>query len=468
MIFLTVTGSFAAAVIYDRREKKRVQQKWSNLVAHISQEALPVEQMRRKLTVFLAAPPGDGLRVARDYFKEYVKPVLVSAAVDYEVIEGRKEGDIRAGLAEKIRKQRRKAGEPTAAIEEPSVQTAIAETRERLGITDEPGPKGDLIIGRHTWKEYIRGLHEGWLGPIDPPQPPSEPVPIDTESMRDPADPPTASSSEHGDEPTPVIEEEDDKKKAQGKDEEPSKPAGPTPAYIFPADYSSRALAVSIPATFEGSTPVPFPHLLGFLNTPIRIYRYLNQRHLADQVGREVAALVLASYSRPYRDGAYSADSDLGSLHHGFASEASPTSTSTDPFYSSSELHEQQTLLEHEEGEWHKSIRKQGATLKAEKEQAQTSPSLSPTKTKITEREWLDDVVLDPRIAVRMRRYELSPEEESRAKRIAEGQEWVIGEEKPRHIPFWERIWIKYGYGEDPEVAKRKPIWGNIDGEDGE
>jgi hypothetical protein len=34
-------------------------------------------------------------------------------------------------------------------------------------LTDEPGPKGDLVIGRHTWKEYIRGLHEGWLGPLD-------------------------------------------------------------------------------------------------------------------------------------------------------------------------------------------------------------------------------------------------------------------------------------------------------------
>jgi len=143
-----------------------------------------------------------------------------------------------------------------------------------------------------------------------------------------------------------------------------------------------------------------------------------------------------------------------------------------DTFYSStSTVYEQQTLLNNEEKEWHKSIRKQAAALKSEGEQAQNSPSLSNMKLQAkttTEREWLDGVVIDPRIGMRMHRYELSPEEESRAKRIAEGHEWIIGEEKPEHLPLWERVWIKYGYGEDPEVAKKKPILGNIDGEDGE
>lgn len=445
MIFWTITASFTGALIYDRREKKSAQRKWSNLVAHLAHDTLPPEQMRRKLTIFLAAPPGDGLRAARQYFKEYVKPVLVSAALDYEVIEGRREGDVRAALAEKIRKHRRTAGEPSSVVEEPSVEKAVAETRQKMGIHDEPGPKGDIVIGRHTWKEYIRGLHEGWLGPLDPPPPPpappapEEPAPASPEKKEkaetgssDDASP-VASSADNKEEDSKKSEEE--KKKAE---DEKSKPTGPIPAYISPAEYSSRNLPATLPSSFEGSVPVPFPHLLGFLNTPIRIYRFLTQRYLADSVGRDVAAIVLASAARPYQDGSYSEDPNQPTTPTSSDISASPSLT----------VYEQQTVLEHEEQDWNKSAHKrvEGAENK--------------------EREWIDDIVLDPRLASRMRRYVLPSEEEARAERIAEGKEWVLGEEMPAHVPVWKRLWIKYGYGESEEEAKKKPIIGNIDEED--
>ncbi|KAK6832593.1 Mitochondrial import inner membrane translocase subunit tim54 [Aspergillus parasiticus] len=430
MIFLTVTGSFTAALVYDRKQKKRAQQKWCDLVAHLSKESLPVDQTRRKLTVFLSAPPGDGLRVAREHFKEYVKPILVAAALDYQVIEGRREGDIRAGLAERIRKFRRKSGEPSTVVEETGIEEVVADAREKIGVVEEPVPKGDLIIGRSTWKEYIRGLHEGWLGPLDPPQPPvSTDVPSPSEGAEtngSPDDIPTAENSEKKEEP-------------ERKDEKPSKPTGPTPAYITPADYSSQSLPRSLPQSLDGSVPIQFPHILGFLNTPIRIYRYLNQRYLADSVGREVAGIVLASATRPYNDGSFSTDSELNPA----GVDGAPAS---DNLLGGN--YEQQTLLEEEEKDWHKSAHK--------KDEA------NPDK----EREWVDSVVLDPRIAARMQRYVLSPEDEARSQRIAEGAEYILGEERPTPVPFWQRMWIKYGYGEDEETLKRKPIIGNIDGED--
>src|SRR2546423_13753441 len=73
MIFLSITGSFAAAVIYDKRETKRAQQKWCKLVSHLSEEPIEVNTLPRRLTVFLAAPPGDGLSPSRELFKQYVK-----------------------------------------------------------------------------------------------------------------------------------------------------------------------------------------------------------------------------------------------------------------------------------------------------------------------------------------------------------------------------------------------------------
>lgn len=464
MIFLSITGGFTAAITYDRRQKKRAQQKWADLVAHISKETLPIEQNRRKLTIFLSAPPGDGLRSAREYFIEYVKPILVSAALDYDVVEGRREGDVRAGLAEKIREHRRQAGEQSATVlQEPSKELVIAETRRRMGVTDEPGPLGDIVIGRHTWKEYVRGLHEGWLGPLDPPPTPELPTeaPSPVTASDVPADTPVAETSENPDSSSTSTPEQ--KPAEPEKEKEKEKPKGPTPAYISTADYSSRNLPPTIPATFEASLPVPFPHLLGFLNTPIRIYRYLTKRYLADAVGQQVAAAVLASASRPYYE----------SLTNSTESEVSP---STEPLASetqSQQIYEQQTVLEHEEKEWHKSVRKAAEARKQKPEEdnaasvnVDTQSAEKPNILK-EEREWIDDVVIDPRIAARMSRYVLAPEEEERAKRIDEGSEWVLGEgERPKKLSFWQRVWINYGYGEDPEVAKRKPILGNIDNEE--
>lgn len=440
MIFWTVTGSFFGTLIYDRREKGRAQEKWSNLVAHIPKEPLPVNQTRRKLTIFLSAPPGDGLRSAREHFQEYIKPVLVAAAVDYEVFEGRKEGEIRAALANKIRRDRRLAGEGTPVPDgEEDTETYIKKVREHFGVSDEPGIKGDMVIGRHTWKEYIRGLHEGWLGPLDPPPPKSEPEPVPAEL----GEPIAAEIVDGGEQqPTETKEEEQKTEEPKKEAEKSKKKLPPTPAHIFPSEYPSGQLPPSIPHELQPSDPIPFPHLLGFLNTPIRVYRFLNQRHIADNVGREVAAIVLASGMRPYNESDQSA-----------ASEGTSSSEfqSSDPYASSSapsRNYEQQSVLTHEEKEWHKSVRKQVED------------------PEIKEREWLDDIVVDPRIGSRMRRFVLTPEEEARAKRINERKEWVQGEEKPPALPVWKRVWNKYGWENKDPMAN--VVIGNLDGEDGE
>ncbi|KAJ5899054.1 hypothetical protein N7495_003798 [Penicillium taxi] len=444
MIFWTITGSFTGAIMYDRREKRLAQQKWCDLVAHITEEPLPVEQMRRKLTIYLAAPPGDSLRVARDHFKEYIKPILTAASLDYTIVEGRREGDVRASTAEMIRKLRRKAGEPSSVAEEPSVESAVLETRERIGIQDEPGPKGDMVIGRHAWKEYIRGLHEGWLGPLDPPVevslPEVVPAPVEAstpesidEAMKDIAT---------GDKPSETPVSSEDEKKTDEKEKEKEKPTGPPNAYIYPAEYPSASLPPTLPVSFDNSVPVEFPHILGFLNTPIRIYRFLNQRYVADSIGREVAGLVLAANERSYRDESFSLDSELS----GASIDSTPS-----PNDLANELsrgkYEQQTVLENEEKEWHKSVHKADDTGR--------------------ERVLVDDMVLDPRIASRMKLALLSPEDEARSQRIAKHEEYILGKERPASVPFWKQLWIKYGNGEDEETIRRKPIYGNIDGEDG-
>lgn len=436
LIFLTITGSFTSALIYDRRQKKQAQRKWCDLVAHMAKEPLPVDQMRRKLTVFLSPPPGDGLRTAREHFQEYVKPVLVSAALDYEVVEGRKEGDVRAKLADKIRKQRRNAGEQGDTELEVDGDQAVIETRQKLGIHEEEGPQGDLVVGRHTWKEYIRGLHEGWLGPLDaPPEPEPEPVPTQI-STEDGALADGACDTSTADDASPAVKDQssaDSEAKPDTPPEKTPKPTGPTPAYILPSSYSSQSLPPTMPQTLPETTPVPLPHILGFLNTPIRIYRFLTQRYLAESVGRDVAAFVLAQSTRPYQEGTNALSSDSASN-----SELTAESSSTPETSAPSKTYEQQSLFEHEEKEWHKSVRKREDDGK--------------------EREWLDDIILDPRIASRMNRFTLPSDEEDRANRIEEGKEWVRGEGTPPKVSFWKDMWDKYGWEEDQNKNKRKMI----------
>ena len=363
--------------------------------------------MRRKISIFLSAPPGDGIRPSREYFKQYIKPILTAAAVDYDVIEGRKEGDVRYGTAEQIRRFRRRKGENglTGATEEPDLEQALDMAREKVGIGAEPGLRGDLVIGRHTWKEYIRGLHEGWLGPLEEPSPPGS----ETSTILPPDDQPSSPIPEAGDASPNAAPPSDTSPKDT---EEEKKPPSPPYAYLSTKAYSTSPMSPTIPPTLEPSAPIPHLHLLGFLKTPIRIYNYLNQRKLADNIGRQTAAVVLAAH-RPYQQ----PESSVSTSSGGSEIDAVPVATRTpesdaaqNAVVQTSQNWEQQSVLIDEEPTWHKSVRK-------------------PRKDDL-ERVWLDEVVIDPRIAERMRRFVLDPEEEARAQRIRNGTE------KGRAVPL--------------------------------
>jgi mitochondrial import inner membrane translocase subunit TIM54 len=413
-----------------------------------------VNQLSRKMTIYLAPPPADGVMTAREHFHEYVKPVLVAAAMDWDAVEGRREGDVRAQLAERVRRLRKRNGEKSGEDipEENDVEANVEEIRQRLGIRKSHGVEGDIVIGRHTWKEYVRGLHEGWLGPLDLPQeqkeeqegdlmeingngngngekpPPDRPHdigsiptyaaekvlqrataarhkddksshPTTSDTTSNESDPSSLLSSDEASPTTKPPEEKDhDADSSSTPEATEKKKRKQPPPYISPSDYPSSSISPSTPAELPPSTTIPFPHILGFRNTPIRMYRFLTRRHLADDVGREVAAAVLAAY-RPYHhsEGEFSPDLSDGDA-------ASPTAGVDTGNSSTSVTWEQENLLKEEEKEWHKSVRK--------REEGDRK-----------ERTWLDPMVLDDRIAGRMQRFELSREDEERARRIGEGKE---------------------------------------------
>ncbi|KAF2746581.1 hypothetical protein M011DRAFT_478178 [Sporormia fimetaria CBS 119925] len=420
LIFLTITGSWTGAVLYDRREKKRIQRKYTALVSHIASEPLDPQQMPRKLSVYISAPPADSLIPARDHFNEYVKPILVAAALDWDAVEGRREGDVRAGLAERIRRFRARRGEKYEGEMQVEASDLLEESRKRNGVRDWDGVPGDIVIGRHTWKEYVRGLHEGWLGPLDAPKAPEEPVVVDAAAVPSPpeapvaetttvpaldtaapstptsttndASPATPSDDASPTAPTPTPE-------TPKEDEKPSEPAKPKkktrpPPFNHPSDYPHSPVSPNCPQSLGPIAVLPLPHLLGFLNFPIRMYRFLNRRQVAEEAGRQTVAAVLAAY-QPFEGPSESQGGDG--------------------------RWEQARLYESDEAEWHKSVRekKEGDERK--------------------ERVWLDEMVLDERIAGRMRKFVLRPEDEERVKTLVPQEE----------EPWWRAYW--------PE--KKKGAW---------
>lgn len=348
------------------------------------------------MTIYLAAPPGDGLRAAREHFHEYIKPVLVAGAMDWDVVEGRKEGDVRWKTAERVRKQRRRGGEGTPEKEE---EMSVEGMREKAGTQKYEGVTGDLVVGRNTWKEYVSGLHEGWLGPADAPMTEtsesaeldqatdapdsgaladsvahaaagqavstSSPVTTLSETLSDPnLSPMDTSEPQSSSSDNPTAEEK--------KDEAP-KPRQP-PAYIDPDTYQSATLSALTPPILGPSIGIPFPHILGFRNTPIRMYRFLNRRKVADDIGRQVASAVLAAH-RPYET-TTGGDEEAGS--------------------------EVQSVLQHEESNWWKTTHK--------------------PREAHEEAVWIEKCVVDERVVGRMRKFEILAEDEEKAKAIAAGK----------------------------------------------
>ena len=403
-IFLTIVGTFSAAVIYDKREKNRVQRKWCKLVEHLAKEPLEPRSMPRKLSIFLEAPPADGLRVSQDHFKLYVKPILVASGLDWEFIQGREEGDIRAKLAEQIRNSR-------IPPEERTDEDAVAGVRQKSGIKEFVGPRGDIVIGRHTWKEYMRGLHEGWLGPL------KEASKLEEQPLGDAQNP--EESKEEPIETLPGISIDSPLRDAEPPADKPKKPSR-LPPFISTKEYELAAAPVELPDDLDPSAPISLPHILGFLNTHRRLYRYLNRRAVADSIGRDTAAIVLST-SRPYHTIPTSGESD------------SPSADGTQS--SAAQEAEQQVALVEEEKDWHKSVRVR--------------------KDDEPERTWLEPIVLDARIASRMRRAELTPEDEARANRIVVTEEEIEGWIKGGVRKLGRRGWAALGFGKE---TKKSPF----------
>lgn len=349
MIFWSVLTVSVSGIVYDKHRQKQIRNHYKDIVEPFSSEKLDVNRKPRKITVFIAPPPSDYLDTSLKVWKRYVKPILYYAGLDYELIEEEKQGVIRTEVANRIREIRRQLREKASNVaeEEGKKSTVPADQeefdselarkfknefdfRDAIGIfykntkpqivhedAQNPDPSmagGVICLGRGAYKEYITGLHEGLLGPLDPPTIASDEQNLeDLQAIESKEEETNGSELETGAVSSKVAEdgEKDDEDKEGKKDEKVQS------AFISPDKYSEAQFPEELqsqlgtyirdPSTGIPILPhqailmIPIPNLIGFLSIPERIYRFYQKRFYAEEVCSAVTNVVQQKNIRPFK-----------------------------------------------------------------------------------------------------------------------------------------------------------------------
>ncbi|ODQ79269.1 hypothetical protein BABINDRAFT_162303 [Babjeviella inositovora NRRL Y-12698] len=367
-IFWAVLGLTTGGIVYDKYEQKQLRKRWMSYVQPQSEAEVAPNVKPRRLTIFIAPPPNDFLTESLRYFKRYVKPVLNAGGLDFEIFTSERQGDIRVHVADQIRDLRRNATAfkqvelvkqkneaykrswgywfskfnvfKKKEVVDPNATKSVKQCytpADVFGINyktkpmaveyedaqfENPHDAGGIIcVGRGVYKEYMRGVHEGLLGPLEQPKveivEAVEQVVVEAETS---AAIPTLDTTL-----APATDEAsksdfryngdvDDLPNANLK----SKPPVKAP-YISAEDYATATLApeFNFSTTIRDHNNVPvffelpifvlrIPNILGFLNSPQRIYRFYTKRWIADEFNKGAVAVALNA-KRPFTP----ADADL-------------------------------------------------------------------------------------------------------------------------------------------------------------
>lgn len=87
---------------FDKLEQKKIRKKWKKKVHEIGSSPLKINEKHKKIMIYMAPPPNDYIVKTQKLFKKYIKPILTESAIDFDVFEGEKQGDIRKHVANKL------------------------------------------------------------------------------------------------------------------------------------------------------------------------------------------------------------------------------------------------------------------------------------------------------------------------------------------------------------------------------
>ncbi|KDQ61090.1 hypothetical protein JAAARDRAFT_173611 [Jaapia argillacea MUCL 33604] len=300
LIFISVVSTLTGSYLYDRQQCKRIRREYVDKVKHLADEPLGVFDYARKITVYGGKWPGDeDYERSMKYFRKYVKPILVAAAVDYDMVKGRRLGDITDRIAKEIQARRRlEAGLDTPSSAMPLPTDQSLETKRRRELEG-----GIVIVGRPTFKEFMAGLKKGWsegLEVVDPEEKLARELESDGhfDEEEEPLDTHASIGFVAGDEepiPTPSRLPPSTSIYSPIQLQPPSSPSQRPGS---PVDSSSNTAPSVIPE-LPPLLLVPFVNYLGFTQIPLMLWEFFNERKKV-QAGSEAAYSLIMKQTRPF------------------------------------------------------------------------------------------------------------------------------------------------------------------------
>ncbi|KAI0032809.1 inner membrane protein import complex subunit Tim54-domain-containing protein [Vararia minispora EC-137] len=305
LIFLTVSSSLLGYYVYDRRECKLIRQDYIDRVRPLSEEPMGKFELPRKVVVYGAKWPGDedwdrGTR----YFRKYIKPILVAAAVDYKIVAGKRHGDLATRVANDIKDQRRiDAGLDRpweSPMPLPSKLSPEAERHRQL-------EGGIILIGRPTFKEYMAGFCRGWtesLERVDYEEILSRELQNDGKFDEPDVDEPPSPVGDIDEEPLPTPSRLPPSRRFSplGVMRDNARIPPQTSLTALNVGTSSAGADIVPPIEIPPQPPlllVPFVNLVGWRLIPRLIWDFFNERHKV-KAGAEAGYKLIKNQTRPF------------------------------------------------------------------------------------------------------------------------------------------------------------------------
>ncbi|CAO3667910.1 unnamed protein product [Rhizopus stolonifer] len=275
LIFSGIAGALSGT-IYTSNNATELRKNLTQRVQHLADRPCGVHEMPRKVLVYISAPPGDGLEKSRNWFREYVKPILVAGAVDYEVKEAVEPGQIESSVIEELVKQRR-VGE---SIEnEESVQPKVTNPFINMGGAKQlPSSKseidGILAVGRNAYREVLSGLSKGCEASLVEKPEKAEETKLEEKTQELPEQKDDISESVVMESAVELVED-------------------------FPVEQQTEQVVqteqsvFSLPPKFSPVMYVPHTNIIGWSNIPYRLYMWYADYKRIEDVGEYVVAAVL-------------------------------------------------------------------------------------------------------------------------------------------------------------------------------
>ncbi|KAI8390330.1 inner membrane protein import complex subunit Tim54-domain-containing protein [Blakeslea trispora] len=271
LIFSGLAGAVSGLVYTSKKHSEESRNKLAQRVSFLAERPCDVNETPRKVLVYISAPPGDSLEKSRNWFREYVKPVLVAGAIDYEVKEAKTEGQIESSIMQDIIQLRRQSSqqhkedesETLISTRKPFPSPVLKKTSQEDKEERLPEYDGILAIGRNAYREVLSGLSKG----CD-------------------ADPNKVEKVE-------VVAQE-----ANSDQTKEDQPLEQDVAVVDQIEQEDSVDHFSLPPKFSPVMYIPHVNIIGWSNIPYRLYMWYADYKRIEDVGSYVVAAVL-NQTRP-------------------------------------------------------------------------------------------------------------------------------------------------------------------------